>query len=165
MSLNKIIFFLLLVVPRTKSEEQNTSLIMYRALKSWHEGHWASIRAGPWDTQKFVATCVSLSEGQCFSVQGSLMSLSFKQPCLPFKLISRIISFLQVSVARKSKCQGMVWLGQKSIFPGSRQVSIRAGTTLQLQCKWNMHLINVFNHLFGTHCLISVFFKLVLKSS
>lgn len=83
MSLNKIIFFLLHVTPegQIKGAEQLPDNV--QCTQTMTSGSSSLCQSGSWDIDKFVATCVSLSQGQCFSVEGSLVSLPFKQPFQP----------------------------------------------------------------------------------
>lgn len=81
MPLNKIIFFLLLVMPQSQIKGTEHVPDNVQCIQIMTSGSPSLCQS--WDIEKFVATHVSLCQGQCFSVQSSLMSLPFKQPLQP----------------------------------------------------------------------------------
>lgn len=134
MSLNKIIFFLLHVMPegQIKGAEQLPDNV--QCTQTMTSGSPSLCQSGSWDTEKFVAACVSLSQGQCFPVQGSLMSLPFKEPfqsCTSSDFKDHL--FLADLCGKRVQVSRDGLAGSKIFLEADR---IRAGTTLQLS-KWN----------------------------
>lgn len=155
MPLNKIIFFLLLVMPQgqIKGTEHLPDNVQCTQImtsgspslcQNWVLGHWEICSNSCLSKSGSVFLCSGLSHVSAFHTAiSALHTYWFQRSSIPS----------EISVARKSKCQGMVWLGQKSIVPWSSQVSIRAGTIIQVEHTFNQW----FNHLFGILCLICVF--------
>lgn len=159
MSLNKIIFFLLLVMPegQIKGAEHLPDNVQCTQImtpgspspcQSWVLGHW-EICSNSCLTVR-VSVCSGLSHVSAFQTAISALHTFWFQGS---PVSSR--SLWQESPSVKAWSD---WV--KKQYSLEQALSIRAGKTLH-----NIHLTKVFNHLFCTICLISVLLKLVFKSS
>lgn len=73
---------------------------------------------------------MSLSQGQCFSVQGALMSVPFKQPFQPYTPSDFKDHLLLAGLCAKRVQVSRDGLAGSKIFPGKRQDKIRHNSAI-----------------------------------